>query len=253
MAASSFLDVCRFNPSAGGIADWTYSSAVTGYQGFAAAGAVNGAQYSYRAESADLTQWEVGIGTYNSGTGVLSRATVLFNSAGTTAKISFSAVPQVAVVALAEDLVPQTRGHIPGEVSTGSAASGEIGESGIATSGYSFTGSSTPQQVLSILVPAGDFELSGLINFESGGAITSSDWTSIISATSTPSVSSGNSIDGFSHHTRMPAATDYSLQHAHQAVRVSNSSPTTYYLHARVTYSGGTETALAYLHYRRAR
>lgn len=104
--ASSFLDVCRFNPTAGGTTDWTYSSAVTGYQAPAAAGAVNGATYSYRAESADLSQWEVGFGTFNTGTGVLARATVLFNSAGTTAKINFSAAPQVAVVALAEDILP---------------------------------------------------------------------------------------------------------------------------------------------------
>src|SRR2546430_2737941 len=103
--ASSFLDVCRFSPTAGGTTDWTYSSAVVGYQSPAAANAVNGAVYSYRAESADLSQWEMGFGPFNTGTGVLTRSTVLFNSAGTTAKINFSAAPQVAIVALAEDLL----------------------------------------------------------------------------------------------------------------------------------------------------
>lgn len=103
---SSLIDVCRFIPTAGGTTDWTYSSAVTGYQSPTAAGAVNGATYSYRAESADLTQWEVGTGAYNSGTGVFARTAVLFNSSGTTSKISFSAAPQVAIVALAEDLLP---------------------------------------------------------------------------------------------------------------------------------------------------
>jgi len=101
---SSFINVCRFNPTAGGTTDWTYSSAVTGYQSPSAAGAVNGATYSYRAESNDLSQWEIGFGAYNSGTGVFARTSVLFNSAGTTAKINFSAAPQVAIVALAEDL-----------------------------------------------------------------------------------------------------------------------------------------------------
>jgi hypothetical protein len=105
---SSLIDVCRFNPTAGGTTDWTYSSAVTGYQSPTAAGAVNGATYSYRAESADLTQWEVGTGAYNSGAGVFARTAVLFNSSGTTSKISFSAAPQVAIVALAEDLLPIT-------------------------------------------------------------------------------------------------------------------------------------------------
>jgi hypothetical protein len=102
--ASSFIDACRFNPTAGGTTDWTYSSALTGYQSPTAAGATNGATYSYRAESADLTQWEIGTGAYNSGTGVFARTAVLFNSSGTTSKINFSAAPQVAIVALAEDL-----------------------------------------------------------------------------------------------------------------------------------------------------
>lgn len=119
MAASALIDGCRFNPTLGGTTDWTFSSAVTGYQPPAAAGVVNGAQYSYRAESADLTQWEFGTGTYNTSTGVLSRTAVLSNSSGTgTAagqsgagtKITFAAVPQVAIVALKEDLrAPPTR------------------------------------------------------------------------------------------------------------------------------------------------
>lgn len=110
---AAFLDGCRFNPTAGGTTDWTYSSAVTGYQSPAAAGVANGTLYKYRAESADLSQWELGEGAYNTSTGVLARTIVLFNSLGTgTAsgqsgagtKINFSTVPQVAVVALAEDL-----------------------------------------------------------------------------------------------------------------------------------------------------
>jgi hypothetical protein len=102
---AAFLDICRFNPTAGGTADWTYSSAVTGYQSPSAAGAVNGRIYKHRAESADLSQWEISEGAYNSGTGTFARTTVLFNSSGTTSKINFSAAPQVAVVALKEDLI----------------------------------------------------------------------------------------------------------------------------------------------------
>lgn len=110
---ANYLDVCRFFPTAGGTTDWTYSSAVTGYQSPTLAGVVNSTVYRYRAESADLMQWEVGSGAYNTGTGVLARTTVLFNSSGTGTgsgqsgagtKINFSIVPQVAIVALAEDL-----------------------------------------------------------------------------------------------------------------------------------------------------
>lgn len=110
---AAFLDACRFNPTAGSTTNWTYSSAVSGYNSPALAGVVNGTLYKYRAESGDLSQWEIGEGAYNTGTGVLARTTVLFNSSGTgTAsgqsgagtKINFSTIPQVAVVALAEDL-----------------------------------------------------------------------------------------------------------------------------------------------------
>jgi hypothetical protein len=102
---AAFLDGCRFNPTAGGTTDWTYSSAVTGYQSPAAANVVNGRLYKYRAESSDLSQWELGEGAYNTSTGVLARTTVLYNSSGGTSKISFTTLPQVAIVALKEDLI----------------------------------------------------------------------------------------------------------------------------------------------------
>lgn len=111
---AAWLNVCRFTPTLGGTTDWTYSAAVTGYQSPALAGVVNGRLYKYRAESADLSQWELGEGTYNTGTGVLARTTVTYNSSGTGTgtgqsgagtKINFSTVPQVAVVALKEDLL----------------------------------------------------------------------------------------------------------------------------------------------------
>lgn len=94
----SLLDAVLFVPTAGGTTDWTVSSAVTGYQTPAAAGAGNGKVYYYRAESNDLTQWEEGFGTYSTGSAVLTRTTVVFNSAGTTAKINFTSPPNVAIV-----------------------------------------------------------------------------------------------------------------------------------------------------------
>lgn len=101
---ASFLDVCRFNAVSSGTGSFVVSSAATGYQTPASANAVNGATYRYRAESADLSQWEVGYGTYTVSTTTLTRSTILFNSSGGTTAISFTAAPQVAIVALAEDL-----------------------------------------------------------------------------------------------------------------------------------------------------
>lgn len=109
-----FADVVLFTPTAGGTTDWTYSAAVQGYNSPALGGMVNNAKYKYRAESLDLSQWEVGEGTYNSGTFVLSRTTVLYNSSGTGTgpgqsgagtKINFTTVPQVGIVMLREDAI----------------------------------------------------------------------------------------------------------------------------------------------------
>ncbi|WP_315729031.1 hypothetical protein [Bradyrhizobium sp. SZCCHNS2015] len=111
---AAFLDNCRFIPTAGGTGDFTYASQVGGCQSPAAAGALNGVRYKLRAESSDLTQWELFEGAYAASTGTFARTTVLYNSAGTGgasgqtgagAKINFSTVPQVAVVGLAEDLI----------------------------------------------------------------------------------------------------------------------------------------------------
>jgi hypothetical protein len=107
------LNSCRFTPTLGGTTDWTYSITVPGFQSPAAAGGVNGTPYSVRSESADGSQWEDAQGNYNSATGTFARTTVLYNSSGTGTgagqtgagtKINFTTVPQVQVVALAEDL-----------------------------------------------------------------------------------------------------------------------------------------------------
>ena len=107
----AFLDLCRFNPTAGGTTDWTFASVVPGYQSPTQANVFTGEQYSLRAESADLTQWEVSEGAFNGG--VFARTVVLYNSAGTGilqggagAKINFAAAPQVAVVPIARDISP---------------------------------------------------------------------------------------------------------------------------------------------------
>lgn len=102
---AGFVNNVLFNPTLGGTTDWVVDTAVQGYNTPAGAGAVNGRPYKYRAESADLSQWEIGEGVYTVGSTTLARTTVLLNSAGTTAKINFSTVPQVGIIALAEDLL----------------------------------------------------------------------------------------------------------------------------------------------------
>ncbi|WP_315731662.1 MULTISPECIES: hypothetical protein [unclassified Bradyrhizobium] len=112
---ADFITNCGFVPTAGGTTDWTYSSAVGGYQSPVNAQAVNGSLYVVRAQSADLTQWEYAVGAYSStGAGTFARTTVLYNSSatgtkqgGAGTKINFTTAPAiVAVVALAEELLP---------------------------------------------------------------------------------------------------------------------------------------------------
>jgi len=102
MSATGFLDACGFFPAAGGTADFVVSAAITGYQTPASAGAANGAVYSYRAQSTDLSQWEVGFGAYTSGTTTLARTTVVASSTGS--KVNFSSPPAVYITALSADL-----------------------------------------------------------------------------------------------------------------------------------------------------
>jgi hypothetical protein len=103
LIAPNGLDRVWFNPTAGGLTDFVYSSALTGFQSPVAAGAVNGAQYSYFAQSTDLTQWEVGVGTWVTSSTTLQRTFVEFSS-NANAAVNFSVVPTVAIDCRGEDV-----------------------------------------------------------------------------------------------------------------------------------------------------
>jgi hypothetical protein len=95
----------KFNPASGGTGDFVYASAVTGYVGPAATSPamVDGRTYRYRAESADLSQWEWGFGVYTAATQTLARSTITLSSTG--AKVSFSAPPMVGIVPFPADIL----------------------------------------------------------------------------------------------------------------------------------------------------
>lgn len=111
---AAFLNNCRFIPTAGGVTDWVYASAVGGCQSPSLAGAVDGRKYKFIAISSDLTQWEIAEGTYTAASGTFIRATVLYNSSGSGVasgqsgggtRINFTVAPNVAIVAVKEDLI----------------------------------------------------------------------------------------------------------------------------------------------------
>lgn len=100
----AYFDAVYFLASASGTGDFGVASAVQGYRTPAAASVPNAAVGGYRAESSDLTQWEIGVFTYSTTGPTVARTTVLSNSLGTTAKINFTAAPNVGFVELSQDL-----------------------------------------------------------------------------------------------------------------------------------------------------
>lgn len=247
--ASSLIDVCRFNPTAGGTTDWTYSSAVTGYQSPTAAGAVNGATYSYRAESADLTQWEVGTGAYNSGTGVFARTAVLFNSAGTTAKINFSAAPQVAIVALAEDIFRRL-----GTTTNDNAASGEVGEYVesvvLQASAVSLT-TGVQTNVTSIPLTAGDWDVDAICYHMPTASTSTTRYVASIGTVSAVIDSTAGRFSDFSQPAAVNSGTTYN--NAIPPYRFSLVAPATIYLVALDAFTASTMKAYGLLRARRVR
>jgi hypothetical protein len=131
---ANFLDLCRFIPTAGGTADFTFNVAVAGYQSPMTAGVINGESYKYRAENISLSEWEIGECTYDTSTGVLRRNTVIYNSLGTTAKINFSLPPQVAFVALKDDLLSLDKKNYI--INGAMTVSQEWGSQALTVSGY---------------------------------------------------------------------------------------------------------------------
>jgi hypothetical protein len=91
----------RFTANASGTGDFVTSGAVQGYRD--ASVLTDTKIYRYRAESADLSQWEYGYGAWSAGSSTLARTTVSFSSTGS--KVSFSAAPQVSIVPFVEDIL----------------------------------------------------------------------------------------------------------------------------------------------------
>lgn len=108
---AEFLNVCFFRAVSGGTVSLEVASAITGFLTPAGADAVDGVEYAYRAESDDMSQWEVGYGIYDADTQTLTRSPL--KSSNANALVNFSAAPRVRIVALAADL-PGPKGD-PGD------------------------------------------------------------------------------------------------------------------------------------------
>lgn len=91
------LGPLRFINASGGAGDWVYPGPTIDLQSPAAAQAVNGVSYLIYAEALDRSQWEIATGVYTASSGTFARTTIVANSLGTTAKITFGNPPEVSV------------------------------------------------------------------------------------------------------------------------------------------------------------
>lgn len=98
----ALANVVKFTPASSGTGDFVYSSTAVGFR-TPVGNLTDGSTYSYRAESADLSEWEIGTGAWTSASSTLARTTVVASSTGS--KVSFTAAPSVGIVALAADIL----------------------------------------------------------------------------------------------------------------------------------------------------
>lgn len=95
--ALSFLNRVVWRASSGGTGDFVVASAITGYLVPADAlnpAVVDGDTYTYFAQSDDLTQWEIGTGTYDVASTTIFRSNIL-DSSNAGSIVTFSAAPSV--------------------------------------------------------------------------------------------------------------------------------------------------------------
>jgi hypothetical protein len=244
------LDVCKFNAASAGSGSFVVSSPVTGYQSPVTAGATSSNSYRYRAESGDLTQWEVGTGIYTSSNVTLTRAP-LINSAGGSSAINFSAAPQVGMGMILQEDINGT-GQIVATQTNDSANAGNVGEYNSVTATSSTLTSASPANITSFTLASGEWDL--FAPFTGSGSAAPSVTVfnvSISSATATT-----NNLAGQCFALRGTTLADPIIAATIGPFRVQISSATgstTYYLNTNVTYSGGTFSVTGLLRARRPR
>ena len=250
MANTNFSDVVRFTAASGGTGSFVVSAAVIGYQTPLTAGSSN-FNYRYRAESADLSQWEIGTGAYTSSTTTLTRAP-LFNSALGSSTINFSAAPQVAFVFLSEDF--NATGQIPGTATNDSASAGNIGEfvSSTVSSGSAVsltTGSA--KDITTISLGAGDWDSWGLVAFLPAGTTTVSALIAYLSTTANTNPPSPNG--GADSALQCAFTTGAEQRLTAGTMRLSLSASATISLGALSNFGISTMTAYGFIGARRRR
>lgn len=98
-------NLCKFNATSVGAGNFVVASAYDAdHLTPSQANAIDGKVYTYFAQSADGTQWEKGSGVWTLSTTTLARTSIIANSVGTAAVVSFLTVPIVDVFPPAPNL-----------------------------------------------------------------------------------------------------------------------------------------------------
>ena len=181
-----FLNGCWFTAGSSGLDDFDDGTAVTGFRNLANAGAVNATVYSYRAESADRSEWEIGSGAYSSGSGLIARTTIVASS-NSDAKVDFTDPPYVIVSPIKTDFDSVALLNAADQVLVGGARVTSLSD-GTKSGGGTYTPDPGDRPLIHI-TNGGAFTLApgsntgsyllDITNNSSAGAITTSGWTMV--------------------------------------------------------------------------
>lgn len=100
----AYVNECFFRAKDRGLVDFVVDQAIPGFLTPAqcSAPAITDAQtYYYRAETDDLTQRELGLGTWSAATNTLARTTI-YQSSNANAKVDFPSSPRIRLELLAQ-------------------------------------------------------------------------------------------------------------------------------------------------------
>jgi hypothetical protein len=223
--AFSYYDRVKETSATTGLGAITLGGAVSQFQAFGSVFS-NGDTMDYCIADQNGTNWEVGIGTYNSGGNTLSRTAVLASSnAGAAVNFSSGALFVFNVFCASK--------CITSSIALGSAVS---------------LSNNTGANVTSISLPAGDWDVSGTVGFTAGALTTATAFSGGISQ-STGALPTGPG--GLAQFGISLSAGGVDPIFDVGTLQVTLTATTTIYLVAKCTFSTSTMAAYGYIQARR--